>query len=778
MVKNFLKIAGVKNEKEFYKKYPTEESFFDAHPEAQNLVHQKMAYGGGMYAYQNGGEPIPQDYPDYRLYKMAHDEWEANQMPAGNINYNMMESVPSTPLAGLPDSLINFPQHVPLIFPTIDNSSPVTSTVDSTKSPASDNNKKVSGKTINYNGVSIVDYLNAMGLPSDFGTRKQMAEARGITNYKGLPQQNLQLLAMIQAEQQGQQAGVPQPPVVSQGSNKRTGKNKLGKRTSNFYDGMLHDGETIEEMYARQARENPHVFQQESYIPRTFFPLRGNKNSNVEEDNSSDLPLWLSPVGGLPLWSYGAGTVPIGLLGGYALEHALYAKGDAQSAADLIKAKLTPDQIIGYAKKFGKDSETWHLLKSRGMNDFEIAKALKGVKFKDNMPDPELVKQMSGATQNLLNQYGKVAASEEKNLEKAKTLIQVLKDKKLPRNQEVLDKLAELVPNPAKRMELLKGVRFPEAGQAVSTAAKTIGLGDRVMQGLGAIGEMKGIKPIAEFAKGFGEVFHKEGGQPYYAHGGMHGDPGVYADGYSGTYSNGVYFQAGGSYNPTSVDYGDMLPQFAMGYNIPEAMYGMGMMQHGGGAQYPRVVADNTRTTLKENVDKMNDVRNSRQMKNEYYTSLKPRYTNLKSYTGNDLNKPDMGDSIYYKSDFERAPRLYNTPHTGGTIYDYPFPNQLDYQRYLSNSSYFDLMNSNSGAANIAWNEGEALSDWEDQFRNKYYDANGNIKKEYAKLPRIMNVPTKLPKQAYGGLVKGSVHDMSESDIQNLINQGYKIQYL
>ena len=54
MVKEFLKIAGVKTQAEFYKKYPSEEAFFRAHPEARDLVNQKMAYGG-MYAYKSGG---------------------------------------------------------------------------------------------------------------------------------------------------------------------------------------------------------------------------------------------------------------------------------------------------------------------------------------------------------------------------------------------------------------------------------------------------------------------------------------------------------------------------------------------------------------------------------------------------------------------------------------------------------------------------------------------------------------------------------------------------
>jgi len=70
--------------------------------------------------------------------------------------------------------------------------------------------------------------------------------------------------------------------------------------------------------------------------------------------------------------------------------------------------------------------------------------------------------------------------------------------------------------------------------------------------------------------------FHRDGGA--YGNVPQHGRPQGPDD---GTYYQGGYFGAGGSYNPTSVDYGDMLPQFAMGYNIPEAMYGMGMAEGG-----------------------------------------------------------------------------------------------------------------------------------------------------------------------------------------------------
>ena len=46
MVKKFLKIAGVKSEADFYKKYPSEGAFFKAHPEAKDLKQYKQ--GGQM----------------------------------------------------------------------------------------------------------------------------------------------------------------------------------------------------------------------------------------------------------------------------------------------------------------------------------------------------------------------------------------------------------------------------------------------------------------------------------------------------------------------------------------------------------------------------------------------------------------------------------------------------------------------------------------------------------------------------------------------------------
>jgi hypothetical protein len=78
MVAKFLKIAGVKTTKQFYKKYPTEAAFFKAHPEAKKLV--KKAQVG---AYIGGNSPLANpemidfkeyyDKADYTVTGMTED---------------------------------------------------------------------------------------------------------------------------------------------------------------------------------------------------------------------------------------------------------------------------------------------------------------------------------------------------------------------------------------------------------------------------------------------------------------------------------------------------------------------------------------------------------------------------------------------------------------------------------------------------------------------------------------------------------------------------------
>lgn len=84
MKDKFLKMAGVKSEKEFYKKYPTEEAFFKANPSALKM----MQTGGGLQDQQ-----IFQ-YPNYDQNMMAYmqkaqQDQQNNPMGAiGDMLYN------------------------------------------------------------------------------------------------------------------------------------------------------------------------------------------------------------------------------------------------------------------------------------------------------------------------------------------------------------------------------------------------------------------------------------------------------------------------------------------------------------------------------------------------------------------------------------------------------------------------------------------------------------------------------------------------------------------
>jgi hypothetical protein len=66
MKKEFLKMAGVENEKDFYKLFPTEAAFFGMYPEAKKLVQKTY---GGLIKAQNGAEYKGSSIVDYLATK-------------------------------------------------------------------------------------------------------------------------------------------------------------------------------------------------------------------------------------------------------------------------------------------------------------------------------------------------------------------------------------------------------------------------------------------------------------------------------------------------------------------------------------------------------------------------------------------------------------------------------------------------------------------------------------------------------------------------------------
>jgi hypothetical protein len=89
MKSQILKIAGVKSEKEFYKKYPTEAAFFKAHPEAKSI---KKAQSGFNTDSNNNG------IPDY----LELNPPTSNQAFGPQNQWNFGSNMSSTPSFGAP----------------------------------------------------------------------------------------------------------------------------------------------------------------------------------------------------------------------------------------------------------------------------------------------------------------------------------------------------------------------------------------------------------------------------------------------------------------------------------------------------------------------------------------------------------------------------------------------------------------------------------------------------------------------------------------------------
>jgi len=225
MLQKLLQIAGVSTKEEFYKKYPTEDAFFKAHPEAKQLLSKKsqqspmmappqamygmgMAYGGhflphAKYGMQPQGEPEPvnSDYPDYGSFKAAHDNWLANQQE--QANNPAPPDIQQAPVQQQQSQSSD-------TYPVYDASGGIGSYVDANGYPVSVNPNAASAqagqpasapassfKLNDYQGGSIYDFLTAQGKAGDLKTRKKLAQSLGMSNYRGTSSQNADMMEMI-----------------------------------------------------------------------------------------------------------------------------------------------------------------------------------------------------------------------------------------------------------------------------------------------------------------------------------------------------------------------------------------------------------------------------------------------------------------------------------------------------------------------------------------------------------------------------------------------------
>ncbi len=171
MIQQFLKAGGVRTIEEFYKKFPTE-GHFNAY----------MKMGGGLYAYQPGGQnpPSKQDVGD-----PYYQQQVAEQQAALPVAAKMPGSVPFAPPITPQPTYGDYMRDV--------MSGKQRMTVPSM--PAS---PEEAATIVPYSGTSIVDFLKAQGKSSAKSDRKELAAQLGIDNYTGTAAQNTQMLRALQ----------------------------------------------------------------------------------------------------------------------------------------------------------------------------------------------------------------------------------------------------------------------------------------------------------------------------------------------------------------------------------------------------------------------------------------------------------------------------------------------------------------------------------------------------------------------------------------------------
>jgi hypothetical protein len=287
MVKQFLKIAGVKNEQAFYKKYPTEAAFFKAHPEAKTLA--KMAQGGYinkalpfvphspvMYA-QGGGLPMFQQKGKYDGDQSQDDmdqyisslgkgapQMVGPQQPfiAPKPNYGAVGPKQQFGMVGPHQSYGMVGPHIPLppYTPEPENyqeepdygmTGPVQQFgMIGPHRPAS-----------TYGGTSVVDYLKSMGMGSDKESRRKLAETKGIKNYTGDYNQNV---ALLKALREGEGAVQQYPRITKQKAKApavvTSKKSMPQKATPDSEYGQVYD--MSEEEFKKWNALNPGLFTQ------------------------------------------------------------------------------------------------------------------------------------------------------------------------------------------------------------------------------------------------------------------------------------------------------------------------------------------------------------------------------------------------------------------------------------------------------------------------------------------------------------------------------------
>lgn len=562
MINQFLKVGGVTTLGDFYKKFPKQVDF-------DNYVKTKYG-GGGINAYANGGS--------YRTYQGDVGGSTVTALPRradymdNEEQYQAdMDSYVQSLGTGASNNAVAQPFVGPVIPSYVQNMG--TSAAEQSAGQSLGNP---------YSGVSIVDFLKNQGKAADLGNRKKLAEAIGISGYTGKASENTKILKVLQSSPELLDS-YPNGPTSGgkSGGKSSGGRKKLSKPASNFYDDMINQGETIEDMTARQAEENPYIMApryQPSEIPQNSFLFpNGASGQSGQPDDDGNNPL--------PFIAAGAGAAGLG--------YAAYKMFGKKGLASLKQLGYTPAEamkLLEYTRGLppsttqmkqivqGAGPEIVRSITQRGAYTIEELKRLMQI-------DPE-------AAQKIAVKYPKFAKETVSSVKAAAPTVQ-----QMAQEFANIGNSKKAASTPGMFENIIKEAKNSGLIKDFSKLYKWFSKIRKLEHG----GEADDLEMLHNYYKlnylqdgGYmddGDAYMNYGN---YSHGGyygnvpQHGNPGVYADGYSGTSSGGQYFQEGGAFVPSYGDSAYGLPQYNWGANYQEGgMAPEGMAPQGPPPQQP-----------------------------------------------------------------------------------------------------------------------------------------------------------------------------------------------
>jgi hypothetical protein len=286
--------------------------------------------GGSTFSgnafYQNGGQPQLEDYPDYNSWRQALLAYQQS----GVDNMDLYTSDPSlSELYPAPQSFQGRPLDVRL---------PV--------------QEKPSKKSNNYKGVSIVDYLNSMGLASDFNTRKQIASEKGIKNYIGTSDQNMQLLSMLSSKPYTKEFK-SFPSKKSRSSSANPSVNPSDKEANN-------DFFTYATNVYKSANPNANMIvdKADDYKPNMFEVMQNKLNTGAYGSDAAAMSLRdnpNNPLGAIGAWAFNNLIAEPALAFASSSGKILTGKGDARDAL-ITGASMIPyaNRLVNKLPAFGR----------------------------------------------------------------------------------------------------------------------------------------------------------------------------------------------------------------------------------------------------------------------------------------------------------------------------------------------------------------------------------------------------------------------------------------